>query len=155
MSPRSFCMMWIYFCVHMERVIYGRSNTAAESPESAHKITQTHLKSGRKRVHVKDDGKSSSEKLRRVTGYLFYVRDPPETSLKFIFPRNCLKPENCRFRDFKNIYLLVPTSGWQPTKLPINRTSGHYVLCGRTRCVSGPPGPRLDVLGTGAPRGTS
>ena len=35
---------------------------------------------GRKRVHVKDDGKSSSEKLRRVAGYLFYVRDPQKTS---------------------------------------------------------------------------
>ena len=27
MSLRSFCMTWIYFCVHMERVIFGRSKS--------------------------------------------------------------------------------------------------------------------------------
>ena len=42
--------------------------------------------SGRKRVHVKDEGKSSSGKLRRVAAYLFYSTDPPETSLEGFFP---------------------------------------------------------------------
>ena len=34
---------------------------------------------------MKDEGKSSSEKLRRVAGYLFYRRDPPKTSSGSIF----------------------------------------------------------------------
>ena len=60
----------------------------APSPKSTHKITKKTHKIRKKKVHVKDEGKSSSEKLHRVAGYLFYVRDPPETSVKILVPKN-------------------------------------------------------------------
>ena len=54
----------------------------APSPESTHKITKKTPRIIKKMSPVKDDRKSSSEKLRRVAGYLFYTRGPPDTSLK-------------------------------------------------------------------------
>ena len=66
------------------------------------KSSRKHIKSGRKRVHVKDEGKSSSEKLRRVTYYLFYRTDPPETSLKLTFYTKMLKSEILKIRKFRN-----------------------------------------------------
>ena len=43
---------------------------------------QKSLKSGQNEVQMKDDGESYSKKLRRIPNYIFYMRDPPKTSLK-------------------------------------------------------------------------
>ena len=83
---------------------------------------------GRKRVHVKDDGKSSSEKLRRVAGYLFYVRDPQKKPLKF----------TCSIKLSKTgkLQILGPQ---KYIKLPINRTIGYYVTPHSYRRMLGLP----------------
>ena len=73
------------------------------------KSSRKHIKSERKRGNVKDEGKSSSEKLRRVTHYLFYIRDPPETFLKFILHKNieiqCLENIVSFFQNFEKFKL--------------------------------------------------
>ena len=52
----------------------------AQSSKSTHKITKKTPKVRKKKSPHKGLGESSSEKLRRVTGYLFYRRDPQKTS---------------------------------------------------------------------------
>ena len=54
--------------------------------ESALKIAPENIKLQAKRVHVKEGGKSSYQKLRKVMSFLFYGTDNSETSFKIHFP---------------------------------------------------------------------
>ena len=61
------------------------------------KYAQKKVKLWRKWVHIKDIGKSSSEKLREVFSYLFYNRHPQKTALKIKFYTKIQKSKNPDF----------------------------------------------------------
>ncbi len=60
----------------------------------AQKTLEKNIKSLRKQVCIKDDRKSSSEKLRRVVYYLFYIRDPPNTYFKLFLSKKMSNARN-------------------------------------------------------------
>ena len=58
---------------------------------------QKNIKLRRKRSHMKDTGKSSSRKLRRVVDYLLHRMDPQKTHYKISFSTKLSKIQNSGF----------------------------------------------------------
>ncbi len=73
---------------------------------------QKNIKLRRKRSHMKDTGKSSSRKLRRVVYYLLYRMDPQKTHYKISFSTKISKIQNSGF-----FFLIPPSKG--PFKGPL------------------------------------
>ena len=75
---------------------------------------------------MKDEGKSSSESCVGSLATFSTEGITQKPLQELFFHKNVENPKIANFG-----YILPPTSGWprglQPTKLPINRTSGCYV----------------------------
>ena len=63
---------------------------------------QKNIKLRRKRFHMKDTGKSSSRKLRRVVYYLLHRTDPQKPHYKISFSAKISKIENSDFFSIKS-----------------------------------------------------
>ena len=74
---------------------------------------QKNIKLQQKQFHMKDTGKSSSRKLRRVIYYILYRMDPQQTYYKISFSAEMSKNKNY---DFFDIYFPPLTPDEAPFK---------------------------------------